>query len=178
MKSSIQTVGKIIFSLVLSAVILSCENPFQAGLGKKVDLLPPVINWTEPGPGLFVRGEENVIFRAHVTDDMAVANVYIFFWRQDEMEPKDDEVNRRFTMTPSAGMDNLNENLREAHVWAFILDVQNQQINGRDISDGELFFRIVAYDTSDKIDFKKMSCIIKSRPPAVTVSYPYLAVDF
>ncbi|MCL2043092.1 MAG: hypothetical protein FWG89_03025 [Treponema sp.] len=184
MKSSLHAIWKGIFLslagfiVVLAALLVSCNNPFVAGLGDRVDLARPVFNWIEPEPGLFVRGEEKLLFRAHVTDDIAVADVYIYFWRQDELEPADSDVTRRFLMTNSTQAADLPSNLRDPDVWIFYLDIENQLINGKPLTDGDLLIKGVAYDTSDKSDFAKLNCIIKTRPPLVTLSYPFLDADF
>ncbi|TVQ41446.1 MAG: hypothetical protein EA384_00335, partial [Spirochaetaceae bacterium] len=55
----------------------ACKNPFQSGLGDKVDLDRPVVSLDAPDPGEFLRGE--VTFSGSASDDTSVSAVRISF---------------------------------------------------------------------------------------------------
>ncbi len=70
-----------ILSLMIVALLLAggCKNPFQSGLGDKVDIGRPIVSLDAPDPGDFLRGD--VIFTGRASDDVSVAAVRISFDR-------------------------------------------------------------------------------------------------
>ncbi|TVQ97967.1 MAG: hypothetical protein EA403_14590, partial [Spirochaetaceae bacterium] len=70
-----------ILSLMIVALLLAggCKNPFQSGLGDKVDIGRPIVTLDAPDPGEFLRGE--VTFTGRASDDVSVAAVRISFDR-------------------------------------------------------------------------------------------------
>lgn len=68
---------------LLSAAILlffgACKNPFQSGLGDKIDINRPEVSLVSPVPGDFLQG--SVTFSGTATDDSRVAAVRISFDR-------------------------------------------------------------------------------------------------
>ena len=64
-------------SLLIAFVFASCLNPFQAGLGDRVDIDRPVVSLASPEPGEFLRGV--VTFSGFAGDDISVRTVQISF---------------------------------------------------------------------------------------------------
>ncbi len=69
--------------LMISLAILlasgACKNPFQSGLGDKVDIDRPIVTLDSPDPGDFLRGV--VTFSGKASDDTSVSSVRITFDR-------------------------------------------------------------------------------------------------
>ena len=86
-------------SLILAMSVLvivaspGCRNPFQAGLGDKVDIDRPVVTLDTPDLGSFLRG--TVTFSGQASDDTQVTAVMLSFdggasWdNADHYEPAD-----------------------------------------------------------------------------------------
>ncbi|MFP4510344.1 MAG: Ig-like domain-containing protein, partial [Spirochaetaceae bacterium] len=65
----------VVVALLLS--VLSCQNPFDVGLGENVDIDRPVVSLSTPSTGAFLRGTVDITGTA--TDDVRVAGVQLSF---------------------------------------------------------------------------------------------------
>jgi hypothetical protein len=162
-----------VFSAVAAGIfafVLSCDNPFKAGLGPKVDIEAPVIHWFEPDMENFVKGAE-VLFKVNVTDDIGISGVNIYFWRPGDRESDAQAI----PMVLSTAVAALSATDQHRDVWVYNMLVEDEPMSG---ADGELLVKVIATDTSKKTDFKKMSYSIKNQPPDISVSYPYIEKGF
>ncbi|MFW6234662.1 MAG: Ig-like domain-containing protein, partial [Spirochaetota bacterium] len=57
--------------------IISCQNPFDVGLGENVDIDRPLVSLSAPSTGAFLRG--TVALTGTATDDVRVASVQLSF---------------------------------------------------------------------------------------------------
>ena len=64
-----------LFSFSLMFAVLSCDQPFRAGLGVVVDIRPPTVTLVSPGPGAFISGNQR--FTGTAEDDYVLDKVEI-----------------------------------------------------------------------------------------------------
>lgn len=67
----------LLISLFVVLLFTACLNPFQAGLGDRVDIDRPLVTLSSPEPGEFLRGV--VTFSGTASDDVSVRTVQISF---------------------------------------------------------------------------------------------------
>jgi hypothetical protein len=146
-----------IFAGLIFGVVLSCENPFEQGLGPKVDIIPPTLTLEGPSPASerYLTGLTR--FYGKAEDDRAVSSVHVSLDNGDSWNP----------------VNSYDPGTKE---WFFYLDTLYLDPAAHTIrEDGPLSVRFKAIDDSGKpyesIDF---SFYAKNRPPELELQYPQL----
>jgi len=164
----------------------TCDNsPFVAGLGPKVDIVPPVIHQILPVSGEFLK--ENVFrFEARVTDDIGVARVEMWYqynktnnknigWRMVPMNLKPGTFDWWYADIDS-GIAEYKAAKREGRVI-----VKDSWIDQRPINDnGPFYIYIRAYDGETRMPTESdpNSYKIKLGPPVIALNSPGLPEEF
>jgi len=163
-----------LFSLALLA-ILSCEQPFRAGLGSVVDIRPPSVTLETPGAGAYLWGIRPFMGRAE--DDYKIDRVDFMVTNlsSDQLEAGEDATET----------EKLNIAYRkELSTWKQVTFETSSQNKGKwnlDIdttkfADGDLKVRIRATDSAGKTAVTdEIVFLVRNEPPAITVAAPYIA---
>ncbi|GHV68189.1 hypothetical protein AGMMS49928_07040 [Spirochaetia bacterium] len=104
--SAFKYIGLVLAAL---AVLTTCESPFSAGLGPRVDITAPQVEIVSPAPGSFIKN--TVLFRVRATDDIAVTRVGIAY-----------EVRKGVTATQWFP---LSPSVTEENIWEISMDTTN-----------------------------------------------------
>ncbi|AEF85382.1 putative lipoprotein [Treponema primitia ZAS-2] len=151
-------------SLVSLAIVIliSCENPIQAGLGNKVDIEPPKVNLVSPSPSKnpFIWGT-NVAFEINATDDMSVSRVSIIVTGQKPDGSGDVSITKDATSYMSASGGN----------YLVTLDTLNEL--GFENLNADVTVRLLAWDGTGKaVVSEELPFRVKNGPPTVEVQTP------
>jgi hypothetical protein len=152
--------GNRIFTvLVLGAaaagMMFSCDNPFEAGMGKKVDIVPPVITLETPRSGAFIK--ETEIIRGKASDDRQVISVEAGIY--DGLGASAQIHWTREGLVYHSGSD--------AFTWTVDTKTLN---NGK---DGQVKLRFRATDDNQKsAETEDLIYNIKNNPPEIGVTIP------
>jgi hypothetical protein len=145
------------FAGLVFGFLLSCENPFEQGLGNKVDIIPPTLNLVSPSPtnDRFLSGV--VRFSGKAEDDRSVSSVSV-------------------SLDSGASWQAVDSYDSETKDWYFYLDTLYVSPDSQTIrEDGPFSIRFMATDNSGKpyesIDFNFYA---KNRPPELELQYPQL----
>jgi hypothetical protein len=142
---------KILLCAFLCVLASACEQPFQSGLGKKVDIVPPKFtSGISPAPGSYLSGV--VTFSGTVWDDMEVVRVEVLL---------ENNKWRNAALDKSAGK------------FTFNLDTTDPQYGDGPLS---IVFRVT--DNSGKsAETSVLSYTVKNLPPQVEMTIPTIKGD-
>jgi len=151
--------GFIFFSSLF--FILSCEQPFKAGLGPVVDVRPPTVRLDLPGAGEYIWGTRN--FVGFAEDDYILDKVELMVTNYP------DDRNPYRTYQPVS----LTKKSPNKGDWELEIDtVYFTETFG----DGDLKVRIRATDSAKKIaETDEIVFMVKNNPPEIIVAAPYIA---
>jgi large repetitive protein len=142
-KNNMKSTKKYFSFLLLSIILYACQNPFEVGLGEKVDLEAPQVSVSSHTNGDYVRDE--IILSGTYLDDFEVQTIEISF---------DSGV----TFIPAA----IDTEKRE---WTVTINT-NDYTSG----DRELILRVI--DDSEKVTENRILLYFDNDPPAVLIKLP------
>ena len=146
-----------LFLLSSLFLLLSCEQPFRAGLGAVVDIRPPTVTLEMPGAGDFISGVKRN-FNGKAEDDYKV-----------------DYVELKVTNHP--GIEYLNDWTRVN----LVLSVQNKgswdfDIDTTQFPDGDLKIKLRVVDSVTKpAETDDIVFLIRNDLPRIKLTMPYIA---
>jgi hypothetical protein len=144
---------------IAAALIPGCDNvmekqPFQAGLGRMVDVDPPAFNLTSHSPGAFLRGLET--FSGTASDDVSVKNIMVSVKGGPWVDVAYDS---------------------EAERWEYPLDTAGlDDQGGRAYPDGPFSLQFKVWDDSGRepLVTGKYAFTVKNGPPSLELQIPYV----
>jgi hypothetical protein len=135
---------------VIVLALLSCEQPFKAGLGPVVDIQRPTITLTAPGAGDFIR--HTVTFTGTAGDDYKLDSAWF-----------------KITNHPDVNGNTWKEYVRvpvDKGLWSCEVDTEL-------FPDGDFKIKLKAVDSSKKIaETDDIAFTIKNQPPDVDMAIP------
>jgi len=142
-------------------MLLSCEQPFKAGLGPVIDIRPPTVKLDAPGAGEYIWG--NRIFVGTAEDDYKLETVEL------KVTNYPDERNPFLDYVPVA----LKMKGPNKATWEIEIDTS---LFTNEFGDGDLKVRLKATDSVGKVtETDEVAFFIKNEPPEVIVTSPYVA---
>ena len=180
----------IILGLIAAAVVVSCDN--VVGLGHKLDLEGPVVNFTSPAPRKTV--QEHFVLEGTVSDNGSIRQMIIKLEKDKVQFPRQWrntggkwEISNDFgsSWTTFLGAELKQETGGSAFVkskwegsnsviWSIPVDLT---IGGTLPEDGQYMFIAQAWDNGDMSDdnsFKTLILIVDNDPPKVSINKPLL----
>lgn len=159
------TIGKLRagFFLLPSLVILlaSCPSPFQAGLGRVVNVRPPTVTLESPGAGTYIF--LNTMFRGTAEDDYKLDEnneVHIIVTNQPDVE----------YLNKWTRIENVVKTDGKDYRWSFPIDTTR-------FPDGYLKIKLKAIDSHKaETETDEIAFIIKNAPPAIALASPKISV--
>ncbi|AEF84313.1 putative lipoprotein [Treponema primitia ZAS-2] len=148
-------------------VLISCENPIQAGLGNKVDIEPPKVNLVSPSPSKnpFIWGS-NVSFEINATDDMSISRVSITVTGKKPDGSGNVSITKDATSYISSNGGN----------YLVTLDTLNEL--GFEGLNGDVTVKLQAWDGTGKaVVSEELPFRVKNGPPTVEVQTPLKEED-
>ena len=142
------------FAGLTLSLLFSCENPFEKGLGDKVNITPPVIQITSPVPGNYI--QDITRMEGTATDDRGVTRIEIGVF--DTIE---DEAPRQWS-----GEGVMYDGSKN---WYYDFDTSSW--NGGKDGTIKLQFRVFD-DGADPVTTAPLVYVIKNSPPELTVTTP------
>jgi hypothetical protein len=166
----------IILGLIAALAIVSCDIP--VGLGAKLDLSGPEVNFTYPAPRKAVTA--TFMLKGNISDNSGVKQLLIKvekdrtpFPRQWRNKGGKWEVSDNFGSSWSAFTQATWEGVNFVN-WSIKVDMT---INGNDPEEGQYMFIAQAWDSgemSDDKSFKTLIIIIDNDSPSVSINKPLL----
>jgi hypothetical protein len=141
------------FSLLIF-ILLSCEQPFKAGLGVVVDVRPPTVTLELPGAGDYISGIER-LFNGKAEDDYKIEYV-------------------EFRVTNHPGVEylreyervNLNKSIQNKADWDITIDTTQ-------FPDGDLKIRLNAWDSAGKnTETDEIIFLVRNDLPKIKLTMP------
>ena len=163
MKTNIQTSVRVSLFLLSSLFfLLSCEQPFRAGLGPVVDVRPPTIRLEAPGAGSYIWGSQKFIGDAE--DDYILERVELMITNQPNLP--DGHPYKKYTLK----YEPITLTKRNINTGDWYLDIDTTQF-----ADGDLKLKVMAIDSAKKTaELDEIVFLIRNEPPAITVTAPYI----
>ena len=158
------------FTLSLLFFLLSCEQPFKAGLGPPIDLQAPTIVLVSPEAGAYIRGFTK--FTGTAEDDIKLDSVSFQISNYPDVELSEyksfnHKLGKFYRMTEVAG-EGRNYN------WTFRIDTQ--KLNGEDkrvFPDGDFKIRLMVKDAKGKEAVTdEIAFFIKNDIPQISMAFP------
>ena len=147
---AMSAIRKIGFGIIVLA-LLSCEQPFKAGLGTVQDYQPPMVELESPSVNAFILGVTN--FRGYATDDYQVRQVDIRITNHEFL--LSGERNDLFQYT--------SVNLSPDGKW-------NIDIDTREFPDDDFLIKLRAFDSENKMaETQIRRFIVKNNPPSIDI---------
>jgi len=175
-----KTIRNIILGIILAFAFASCDNPL--GLGRRLDLNGPDVNFTSPVPRKAVLA--NFLLEG-TAEDYSGVKMLLVKVQKDRVElPRQWRyLNGVWEISDDSGISwkPFKEGAWEENslvIWSIPVDMC---INGIQPEDGEYLFSAQAWDNggvSDDKSFKTLVLIIDNDPPKVTVFNPLLYSRF
>ena len=155
---TINAVKLLLLPLLVSLfTLLSCEQPFRAGLGTVVDIRPPTVSLSQPGAGNYIYGKER-IFLGTAEDDYKLVSVELMVTNQPMVN-----YYKEYKLVELELIEQNKGN------WYAVMDTTQ-------FPDGDLKIRLKATDSANKIaETDEVVFIIKNELPAITVAAPFIA---
>jgi hypothetical protein len=143
-----------IFAGLIFGVVLSCENPFEKGLGEKINITPPVVQLINPVPGNYIQDITRI--EGTATDDRGVTRIEIGVF--DTIE---DEAPGQWT----------SEGIVYDKVKNWYYDFDTSAWNGG--KDGTIKLQFRVFDDGDQpVATAPLVYVIKNSPPELTLTTP------
>ncbi|MDR0456522.1 MAG: hypothetical protein LBH20_07575 [Treponema sp.] len=137
--------------------ILSCEQPFKAGLGPVVDTRPPTVQLDSPKAADYIWGVKR--FTGTAEDDYKLDKVQIKVTNYPDIPHLRDYT--KVTLTK-------NNKGKNTHSWYIDIDTTK-------FPDGDLKIQLMAVDSMGKTaETDEIAFFIKNTPPAITVAAPLI----
>jgi len=157
----------VIAALAGVLVLLSCEQPFRAGLGTIVDAERPGISLTSPDGGSLIRGNEQT-FTGQGWDDLRVSSVQFRITAYPGLVGSESRVSTDWQDVRMGYLQRTGG--RVFHAWEHTVDISA-------FRDGELRIRLrvsdgVERDGSLWTESEDMAFFIRNTPPAISMSLP------
>jgi len=171
-----KTMKNIILVIIFTLALISCDN--IVGLGEKLDLNGPEVNFTSPAP----RKTINAAFwlKGTVSDYRSISRMIVKVEKDNEELPRqwrntngNWEISDNYGSSWSSFADAKWEGSNSI-TWSIYVDLN---INGKKPEDGEYMFSVQAWDKggiSDDNSYKTLILILDTDPPKVTVFNPFL----
>jgi len=142
--------------LALTLLVLSCEQPFKAGLGPVVDVRPPTVSLTTPNAGDYIWSSARS-FTGEADDDYILVKVELMVTNHPDIEYLRDFT--EVTLTKSS---------QNKGTWEYIIDTTQ-------FPDGDLKLQIRAEDSVKKeARTNEIVFLVKNQPPAISMTAPYI----
>jgi hypothetical protein len=142
-----------IFAGLVFGLLSSCENPFDKGLGDKVNITPPVIQITSPAPGSYI--QDITRMEGTAADDRGVTRIEIGVFNTIEDDGPETWSSEGFEY------DGAN--------WSYNFDTSLWN-NGR---DGTIKLQFRAFDDGDEpVATAPLVYVIKNSLPELTLTTP------
>ncbi|TVQ23696.1 MAG: hypothetical protein EA383_13605 [Spirochaetaceae bacterium] len=143
-----------VISLATLMAILSCQNPFDVGLGDNVDIEPPRIRLLSPESGGFLR--DTVTFEGFATDDTGIQRVEI-------------KLNRgEWRTIPSSRLQITSSGNRIRADWTYEVDTLS-------FSTSRLWVQLRATDKAGRqTESDELSFNLDNDAPAIIFTFPSL----
>jgi hypothetical protein len=155
------------FSLL---IVLSCEQPFKAGLGTVIDLQAPVIALASPGAGAYIRGVTE--FTGRASDDYKIDSLWFQLSNYPDTElPKNEytsygEIKKRehkygrfYKITDIVGDS-------RSCTWKFSIDTTL-------FPDGDFLIKLMAIDSVTKEAITDdIAFYVKNNIPQISMAFP------
>jgi len=163
------SVVKFFFLFILFS-LLSCEQPFKAGLGPVIDLQAPVISLTSPGAGAYIRG--TTVFTGRASDDYKIDSLWFQisnypdtelpkseYTTFKEIKKKDHKYGRFYKITDITGDS-------RSCTWKFSIDTTM-------FDDGDFLIKLMAIDSVTKEAITDdIAFYVKNNIPQISMAFP------
>jgi len=165
-----------LIALICSGLFFSCNVP--VGLGSKLDVDGPVVEFTAPEPRKAM--QRNLTIEGTASDHSGIDRLLVkatidrepfekeWRWNKGSWQIYENKMWSDYPAAQWIGTE-------KTGVWSIPIDM------GNDAEDGEYVFSVQAWDLGDFTDdnsFKTRVLIIDKHPPSVEVSNPYLYSRF
>jgi hypothetical protein len=148
---------KMIVLVLAVLVLISCEQPVQAGLGNKVDITEPTIEIINPKSGSFLNGD--ITFEVAADDDIRVDQVYVYAALERDYDIKKADANQLWEPIQGPGEEG-------SDIWTWIRKTTNYD-------DGTFKVRFKVVDGAGKIGHTSdLIYQIKNLPPRIDLYNP------
>jgi hypothetical protein len=166
----------IILGIIAALALVSCDIPI--GLGSKLDLEGPVLNFTSPVPRKAVKTSFDL--EGTVSDNSGIGKLLIKVEQNKEPFPRQwRNTGGKWEISNDYGANwasfsGAKWNGDKSVVWSIPVDMK---VNNAEPDDGQYMFIAQAWDVAEMSDdnsFKTLILIVDHDPPVVSISKPLL----
>ena len=156
-----------LFSVLVFA-LLSCEQPFKAGLGPVIDIRPPTVTLERPGAGAYISGVQRILL-GNAEDDYNIDYVEFKVTNQPSLAGKIaycEGTREDGTYNPGWVRASLNKSSQNKGEWDKVIDTTQ-------FPDGDLKIKLKAWDAVGKnAETDEIILLIRNNLPRIKLINP------
>jgi hypothetical protein len=152
----------VVFAAIIIGGLLSCDNPFEQGLGAKVNITPPEIRVVRPAVGDVIKGSAAKIYGEAVDDRKVMKIEAAIYQSLGDDSPPD-------TSWTTEGIE-----YDGTKNWTYTIDttaITTAEVDPQ--TDGTIKIRFRVFDDgSSPVSTAPLAYIVKNNPPKISVTTP------